>query len=79
MKKVEYSSTTRARMKKTLPVSPFFTSRVISALASSTSARTRCETWVVASLTSSPIEASADTGWASARGIEVTVLGTGLR
>ena len=44
MKKVEYSSTTRAMMKKTLPVSPFFTSRVISARASSTSARTRVET-----------------------------------
>src|ERR1700757_4268188 len=63
-------------MKKTLPVSPFFTSRVIAARASSTSARTRVDTWVVASLISSPIDGSAGLACGSASGIVVRVLGT---
>src|SRR6516225_4968245 len=63
-------------MKYTLPVRPFFTSRVISARASSTSARTRVDTWVVASLIRSPIDGSADLACGSANGIVVRVLGT---
>ncbi len=63
-------------MKKALPVRPFFTSWVISALASSTSARTSVDTWVVASLTNSPMDISADTACGSTSGIEATVLGT---
>ena len=46
-------------MKKMLPCTPFFTSAVTSALASSTSARNSVETCVVASRTSSPIDWSA--------------------
>ena len=63
-------------MKKTLPVRPFLTSRVISALASSTSARTSVDTWAVASLTRSPIDGSALGACGSTSGIEVTVVGT---
>src|SRR6201997_529014 len=63
-------------MKKTLPVSPFFTSLVISARASSTSARTRVDTWVVASLTRSPIDGSAGRTCGSVSGIDVMVFGT---
>src|ERR1700742_1184928 len=63
-------------MKKTLPVRPFLTSRVISARASSTSARTSVDTWVVASLIRSPIDGSAGPAWGSASGIVVSVLGT---
>src|SRR5689334_9924298 len=63
-------------MKKTLPVKPFLTSRVISARASSTSARTSVETWVVASLIRSPIDGSADLACGSVNGIVVRVLGT---
>src|SRR4051794_4417105 len=63
-------------MKKTLPVRPFLTSRVISALASSTSARTSVETCAVASLTRSPMDGSALGAWGSTSGIEVTVVGT---
>src|SRR4249920_3420935 len=63
-------------MKKTLPVRPFFTSRVISALANSTSARTSVDTCVVASLTRSPMDGSALGACGSTSGIEVTVVGT---
>ena len=63
-------------MKKTLPVSPFLTSRVISDFANSTSARTNVDTCEVASLTSSPIEGLGGTTSGSTRGIEVTVVGT---
>src|SRR3954452_12143735 len=63
-------------MKKTLPVRPFFTSRVISALASSTSARTRVDICAVASLTKSPTEGLAGRAFGSTSGIEVTVVGT---
>src|SRR5260370_31080130 len=65
-------------MKYTLPVRPFLTSRVISARASSTSARTRVDIWVVASLMRSPIDGSAALACGSANGIEVSVLGTPL-
>src|ERR1700675_3469282 len=63
-------------MKKTLPVRPFLTSRVISALASSTSARTSVDTCVVASLTRSPMDGSALGACGSTSGIDVTVVGT---
>src|ERR1700757_2929617 len=63
-------------MKYTLPVRPLFTSRVISARASSTSARTRVDTWAVASLTRSPIEGSAGRTCGSVNGIDVMVFGT---
>ncbi|COX81644.1 Uncharacterised protein [Mycobacterium tuberculosis] len=63
-------------MKKTLPVSPFLTSRVISARASSTSARTSVDICVVASLIRSPIDGSAGPACGSANGIVVSVLGT---
>src|SRR6476620_6099634 len=56
-------------MKNTLPVRPFLTSRV-------TSARTSVDTWVVASLTRSPMDGSALGACGSTRGIEVTVVGT---
>src|ERR1700756_527509 len=63
-------------MKNTLPVRPRFTSRVISARARSTSARTRVDTWVVASLTRSPIDGSAGRIFGSVNGIDVMVFGT---
>src|ERR1700754_2842266 len=63
-------------MKKTLPVKPFLMSRTISARASSTSARTRVDAWVVASLISSPIDGSPWLACGSANGIVVSVLGT---
>src|SRR4029453_6963837 len=63
-------------MKYTLPVRPFLTSRVISALANSTSARTSVDTWAVASLTRSPMDGSALGACGSTSGIEVTVVGT---
>ena len=63
-------------MKYTLPVKPFLTSRVISARASSTSARTSVETCVVASLIRSPIDGSAGRACGSVNGIVVRVLGT---
>src|SRR6185312_9862138 len=63
-------------MKNTLPVRPFLTSRVISARASSTSARTSVDICVVASLIRSPIDGSPDLACGSANGIVVKVLGT---
>src|SRR3954451_24533795 len=70
------SATTPATTKKTLPCTPFLTSAVISVLASSTSARTRVETWVVTSLTSEPTEASPSWRTGSAlRGIDGTTGG----
>src|ERR1700740_1746024 len=63
-------------MKYTLPVRPLFRSRVISVRASSTSARTRVDTWVVASLTRSPMEGSAGRACGSVSGIDVMVFGT---
>src|SRR5262249_60366248 len=66
----------RTRMKEALAGSPFFTSRVISARASSTSARTSVDTWAVASLTRSPIDGSGLGACGSTSGIEVTVVGT---
>src|SRR5271163_944691 len=63
-------------MKKTLPVRPFLTSRVISERASSTSARTSVDTCVVASLIRSPIDGSPGPACGSANGIVVSVLGT---
>src|SRR5271156_770861 len=63
-------------MKKTLPVRPFLTSRVISARASSTSARTSVDICAVASLTSSPIEGSADSAGGAGNGMVVSVRGT---
>ena len=64
-------------MKKMLPCSPFFTSAVTSARASSTSARTSVETCAVASLTRLPIDCSASgvTG-SGASGIEGSTGGT---
>src|SRR6476620_11478750 len=56
-------------MKNTLPVRPFLTSRV-------TSARTSVDTWVVASLTRSPMDGSSLGACGSTSGIEVTVVGT---
>ena len=70
------SAITPATTKKTLPCTPFLTSAVISVLASSTSARTSVETWVVTSLTSEPTEASPSCRTGSAfRGIEGTTGG----
>src|SRR5215211_3172219 len=63
-------------MKNTLSVNPRLTSRVISARASSTSARTSVDIWVVASLTRSPIDALAGSACGSTNGIDVIVLGT---
>src|SRR4051794_39840036 len=63
-------------MKKTLPVRPFLTSRVISALANSTSARTSVDTCAVASLTRSPMDGLSLGACGSTSGIEVTVAGT---
>src|SRR5580692_9770782 len=63
-------------MKKTLPVRPFLTSRVISARANSTSARTSVDICAVASLTSSPIDGSADSACGSVNGMLVSVRGT---
>src|SRR4029450_2225818 len=63
-------------MKYTLPVRPFLTSRVISALASSISARTSVDTWGVASLTRSPMDGLSLGACGSTSGIEVTVAGT---
>src|SRR6267154_3144391 len=63
-------------MKKTLPVRPFLTSRVISARASSTSARTSVDICAVAALTSSPIDGSADRACGSVNGMVVSVRGT---
>src|SRR3984885_3351004 len=75
-KNVEKNNPTRAGMKKTLPVRPFLTSRVISARASSTSARTRVDICAVASLTSSPIDGSTDSACGAVNGIVVRVRGT---
>src|SRR5918997_3657465 len=67
-----------ATTKKTLPCTPFLPSAVISVLASSTSARTSVETWVVTSLTSEPTEASPSWRTGSAlRGIDGTTGGAG--
>ena len=63
-------------MKNTLPVRPLLTSRVISARASSTSARTKLDTWLEASLTSSPIDGLAGRACGSVNGIDVMVFGT---
>ncbi|CRK54559.1 exported hypothetical protein [Rhodococcus sp. RD6.2] len=54
-KKALKTRTESARMKNSEPCRPFFTSLVTSALASSTSARTRVETCAVASLTRCPM------------------------
>ncbi|SLH22852.1 Uncharacterised protein [Mycobacteroides abscessus subsp. abscessus] len=72
-KKVLNSSTVSARMKKTLPCRPFLISPVTSALASSTSARTRVDICSAASRTSAPKLAEPG-GLASVNGIELTVL-----
>ncbi len=69
------TSTDSARMKKRLPCTPFLTSLVTSAFASSTSARNSVETWAVASRTRVPIEAVSGL-WGSVSGIEEIVVGT---
>src|SRR4051794_17748537 len=67
----------KATMKKTLPCRPFLTSAVISARASSTSARTSVETCLVASPTSPPIDLSSVDGTGSgASGIDGSTGGT---
>src|SRR6201996_4814419 len=75
-KNEEKNNTTSASIKKTLPVRPFLTSRGISARASSTSARTSVDICAVASLTSSPIDGSADSACGSVNGMLVSVRGT---
>ncbi|SIL60186.1 Uncharacterised protein [Mycobacteroides abscessus subsp. abscessus] len=66
-------------MKKMLPATPFLTSRMTSARASSTSARTRAETWVVASRTRLPMVGSpVPVAFGSDSGMAATVIGTPL-
>src|SRR5215212_4794810 len=65
-----------ATAKKTLPVTPLRTSAVTSDLASSTSARTSVERWVVTSRTSSPTDCSPDLAASGASGIEGSTGGT---
>ena len=64
-------------MKNTLPVTPLRTSAVTSALASSTSARTRLLNCVVTSVTSAPIDLlSAGRAVSGASGIDGSTGGT---
>ena len=51
-----YSAIMPATPNRPPPQTPFFTSVAISALANSTSARTRLDIWAVASLTRSPMD-----------------------